>query len=203
MKAEFQLTGALDLFLASLEDHAKQNPAFRYHYHTETPDSVTIWPAEQGEGWFDVIGRSIKLTLWRPEPEPGTWYQERLPYDRLIVWCDNSEWQRLAPLWVELRNTLERWEVIGERLSSQPSEGGVSRGADPMGTEGNEHDSAPWMEVADKGYSREIARLWHEGYTAKEIGYRLDRCGKTISNHISNLRSAYGAEVIPYRKKRT
>jgi len=49
----------------------------------------------------------------------------------------------------------------------------------------------------------ELLRLWNDGLTAKEIGFRTGKVGKTISNRLSVLRGMYGEERVPLRKQPT
>ena len=49
----------------------------------------------------------------------------------------------------------------------------------------------------------EMLRLWNDGLTAKEIGFRTGKVGKTISNRLSVLRGMYGEERVPLRKQPT
>jgi len=50
---------------------------------------------------------------------------------------------------------------------------------------------------------QELLRLWADGLTAKEIGMRTKKTGKTISARLSVLRGMYGEDHIPLRKKPT
>lgn len=50
---------------------------------------------------------------------------------------------------------------------------------------------------------QELLRLWTGGLTAKEIGMRTGKTGKTVSNRLSVLRGMYGEERIPLRKTPT
>ncbi len=50
---------------------------------------------------------------------------------------------------------------------------------------------------------QELLRLWTNGLTAKEIGIRTGKTGKTVSNRLSVLRGMYGEELIPLRKTPT
>jgi hypothetical protein len=50
---------------------------------------------------------------------------------------------------------------------------------------------------------QELLRLWSAGLTAKEIGMRTGKTGKTVMNRLSVLRGMYGEERIPLRKKPT
>jgi hypothetical protein len=47
---------------------------------------------------------------------------------------------------------------------------------------------------------QELLRLWNNGLTAKEIGIRTGKMGKTISNRLSVLRGMYGEERVSFRK---
>ena len=38
------------------------------------------------------------------------------------------------------------------------------------------------------------------GYTAAEIGARVRKDSKTVNNRLSQLRQAFGEDVVPYRK---
>ncbi len=49
---------------------------------------------------------------------------------------------------------------------------------------------------------RRIVMLWREGWTGAEIGTKLGYAEKTIYNKICNLRSAYGEDLVPERRKR-
>jgi hypothetical protein len=49
--------------------------------------------------------------------------------------------------------------------------------------------------------NQELLRLWTNGLTAKEIGKRTGKTGKTITNRISVLRSRYGEDRVPLRKE--
>ncbi len=53
------------------------------------------------------------------------------------------------------------------------------------------------------GEDQELLRLWNNGLTAKEIGIRTGKVGKTISNRLSVLRGMYGEERVPLRKAPT
>ena len=61
----------------------------------------------------------------------------------------------------------------------------------------------PWEIIEDKGYDREMLKMWHEGrpvsYIAREIGQITE---KTIRNKFSILRGKYGVEIVPLRQKR-
>ena len=62
------------------------------------------------------------------------------------------------------------------------------------------------VEEIDVPFTRddqELLRLWADGLTAKEIGMRTGKTGKTVTNRLSVLRRMYGAERIPLRKKPT
>jgi len=50
---------------------------------------------------------------------------------------------------------------------------------------------------------QELLRLWNNGLTAKEIGIRTGKVGKTISNRLSVLRGMYGEERVSLRKAPT
>jgi len=50
---------------------------------------------------------------------------------------------------------------------------------------------------------QELLRLWSADLTAKEIGTRTGKTGKTVMNRLSVLRGMYGEERIPLRKKPT
>ncbi len=50
---------------------------------------------------------------------------------------------------------------------------------------------------------RELLRLWNNGLTAKEIGIRTAKTGKTVANRLSVLRGMYGEALIPLRKAST
>jgi hypothetical protein len=50
---------------------------------------------------------------------------------------------------------------------------------------------------------QELLRLWNNGLTAKEIGIRTGKMGKTISNRLSVLRGMYGEDHVPLRKTPT
>ena len=50
---------------------------------------------------------------------------------------------------------------------------------------------------------QELLRLWNNGLTAKEIGIRTGKMGKTISNRLSVLRGMYGEDRVPLRKTPT
>ena len=65
----------------------------------------------------------------------------------------------------------------------------------PHPTEGN--------EVSLSREDQELLRLWSAGLTAKEIGTRTGKTGKTVMNRLSVLRGMYGEERIPLRKKPT
>jgi hypothetical protein len=50
---------------------------------------------------------------------------------------------------------------------------------------------------------QELLRLWNDGRTAKEIGMRTRKAGKTILNRLSVLRGMLGEERVPLRKATT
>ena len=50
---------------------------------------------------------------------------------------------------------------------------------------------------------QELLRLWTDGLTAKEIGIRTGKTGKTVTNRLSVLRSLYGKDNVPRRKEPT
>ncbi len=84
-------------------------------------------------------------------------------------------------------------------------------GRDPLGRqalaeerqpEPPEGEGQPWQRVPDIGQNREIIRLWQAGYTAAEIGKQVGKDEKTVGNRLSQLRRAYGEEIVPYRRKK-
>jgi hypothetical protein len=58
-------------------------------------------------------------------------------------------------------------------------------------------------EITLNKEDKELLRLWNNGLTAKEIGFRTGKVGKTISNRLSVLRGMYGEESVPLRKQPT
>jgi hypothetical protein len=83
------------------------------------------------------------------------------------------------------------------------------RQADTPWVQSEEGRDTPQEYPADKsditltGDDQEMLRLWSAGLTAKEIGVRTGKTGKTIMNRLSVLRGMYGEERIPLRKKPT
>jgi hypothetical protein len=62
------------------------------------------------------------------------------------------------------------------------------------------------VKQTDVSFTREdqeLLRLWADGLTAKEIGMRTGKTGKTVTNRLSVLRGMYGEERIPLRKAPT
>ena len=52
-------------------------------------------------------------------------------------------------------------------------------------------------DVIPEGWQRQAVKLWRQGYSAPEIGERLNYDAKTVSNRLSELRQAYGEEIVP------
>jgi hypothetical protein len=57
-----------------------------------------------------------------------------------------------------------------------------------------------WKKIPDVGYNRLMLRMWHAGSSAREIGLRINRNHKTVSNNLSALRQIYGDEIVPNRR---
>lgn len=59
----------------------------------------------------------------------------------------------------------------------------------------------PWEKIPDRSYHRHMLKLWHEGHSARKIGFYCNVEGKTIHNKLSELRKRYGEEIVPLRRK--
>lgn len=91
---------------------------------------------------------------------------------------------------IKYHEALEPWI---EALRRDAADGWIEPKAPPI-------EEIDLLERIPAGTSREIVRLWRQGLTAPEIGYRLNREAKTITNRIIDLRQAHGADVVPRRK---
>lgn len=69
-----------------------------------------------------------------------------------------------------------------------------------VGSSENETEKHLWDQVPDKGYDREMLRLWHGGYTAPEIEERIGRSDRTIRNRLTELRKEHGEKIVPKRR---
>jgi hypothetical protein len=60
---------------------------------------------------------------------------------------------------------------------------------------------AEGKEVSLSREDQELLRLWIARLTAKEIGIRIGKNGKTVLNRLTLLRRAFGEERVPRRKR--
>ena len=60
----------------------------------------------------------------------------------------------------------------------------------------------PWEKFVDKGWDRGAIELWREGYTAKEIGKKVNVSTRRVTNRITELRNKYGKDLVPYDEDR-
>lgn len=60
-----------------------------------------------------------------------------------------------------------------------------------------------WEKIEDKNWDREVVKLWWNGLSVPEICRKTHLASEErIRNRISELRSEYGKEVIPYDRER-
>lgn len=60
----------------------------------------------------------------------------------------------------------------------------------------------PWEKIPNVSWYREAVKLWHDSrYGTKEIAIKLGKKEQTVRNKIAELRSLYGEDVVPYRRK--
>ena len=62
-------------------------------------------------------------------------------------------------------------------------------------------DQEMWEMIPDTGWDRQMLKLWLNGFTAPEIGERIDRAEKTIRNRLTALRREHGDEIVPYKQQ--
>ena len=58
----------------------------------------------------------------------------------------------------------------------------------------------PWDLIPDHADDQTIVKLWHKGYKAEEIGYRIGKARQTVYNRLGELRKKHGVKIIPYGK---
>jgi hypothetical protein len=62
--------------------------------------------------------------------------------------------------------------------------------------------SKPWEEVEDHYFDRTIVELWWGGNTNSEIGKKIHREPRTVTNILSRLRGKYKEEIVPTDEQR-
>ncbi len=127
--------------------------------------------------------------------EPKEWGKEDAVYGRieiipLFVDCG-------FPLQVKLfcseLKYLTYWSGLANTLLKNLN---LSDGSPPPTT-------VTWTLIPDKGYDRELLKLWHKGYTAQNISNRINVEPQTVYNRLGELRKVYGDAIVPYRRSRT
>jgi hypothetical protein len=114
--------------------------------------------------------------------------------------------------WPEVRPQLSgRYSFLTEQLGievAHRAEAGDGWSQQSMEGEGSEEAAGgqierPLWEQIPEGRDRHMVRLWLRGYPARAIAARLDQeiVPKTVLNLICELRSIYGPDVVPYRKR--
>lgn len=58
----------------------------------------------------------------------------------------------------------------------------------------------PWEQIPDRGYDRQLIKLWHSGLQAGEIAHQLGIDKTTINKRIGILRKRYGKVIVPSRR---
>ncbi len=57
----------------------------------------------------------------------------------------------------------------------------------------------PWLLIPDQGYDRQLVKMLHEGYKAKESAKRLSISPQRAYNRESELRKLHGEDIVPKR----
>ena len=65
-----------------------------------------------------------------------------------------------------------------------------------------EQEIKPWEKIPENNWDREAIKMWCEGNTNREIGYRVSVEPRTVTNRISILRKQYPEAHIPTDKER-
>ena len=128
----------------------------------------------------------------------------------IFVW--NGDLLQVNAMWIILASAVPSFIifVVGVllRVPPQGAGKGVHPGDEPQSLTASSashqvRDSAgnqPWEKVPDKGYDRKMLELWHIGFSAREIGKKVDRSEHTIRNRLSELRQDHGEKIVPRRR---
>ena len=60
----------------------------------------------------------------------------------------------------------------------------------------------PWQRLPEHLWDRQAVELWWAGHSHKEIGQQLSQAPKTVRNRLTQLRKAFGPQVVPLRHDR-
>lgn len=178
MKEVYELTKDMASFAAILALHGAQHPHFYW----------TINPAPYGAEYLDMefsthdiyasLGARIPkayISVRYSCPE-GIVFTAKTPREymfelqekctgKLTIKADDDDWPLLQPLWLELRATLMRWEVIPKRR----------------------FDDLTLRQ-------QEIAHLLADDFDASEIAQELGIALNTVKVHFRNIQNEWGTE---------
>ena len=59
----------------------------------------------------------------------------------------------------------------------------------------------PWEQIHDDLWDRTALKMWHEGYSNREIGESVNVSPATVTNRLSELRKQYGLEIVPLKNE--
>ena len=55
-----------------------------------------------------------------------------------------------------------------------------------------------WEQIEDHASDRTILKLWHDKLSVKEIAQKIGLSPDTVRNILTNLRTKYGEDIVPY-----
>jgi len=116
---------------------------------------------------------------------------------RLLAAIEDKYW-RIPDFRRDIKST---WD----RLYAEMGRQGWVKDAEPVALQlaermDSEAEMRGWEKVPE-GQNRDMVRLWCSGLSAKEIGRKLGYADKTVHNRLSDLRTTYGDEVVPRRRR--
>jgi len=130
-------------------------------------------------------------------------YAQSIPESKALLTTSFEERRQNWDFWILILDELERMGLfrlqeipaIHPMIENQPEQAGT-----PPSVQEDKPRLAPWEEIPNLGYDRELVRLWHTGLQAGEIGRRLEISEKTVYNRLSELRQQHGQGKIPRRR---
>ena len=139
----------------------------------------------------------IELT----SPNPGSGQLGRLEMLKTgegkssVVVAANRDESLFAEWWEPIITEMERMRLLDTLQPSATDEGVEAEAGEKTNASNDLH-----MQILDKGYDREMLKMWRMGHDSPYIGRRLDRAPKTILNNLAVLRRTYGDIIVPRKK---
>jgi len=177
-----------------------------------------LWENDPYSWRIDPEGYNF-LYLWDVKKQERTFVSikaQNLPADKalLIIRFPDEQWPELRMYWDRLYDEMVRqgWIESQPLNSSSEKEIGKTDKFEDV-TNSKEQITTPQSnkteflkqileKVGDKEWDRMAVELWWQGYTAREIGAKVQASEGRVTNRISELRQKYGKKIVPLDRER-